>query len=110
MDYEWKPPYCTSYNKVGHECKKIEEQPKKKKEVKKVWEHKKIPLVTAETTKTEIKDKDAETQAEIEIPWIVVTNRNRGKALKETNLDENNIVRGFIILGTGGSRTVGVIV
>ncbi|XP_058765693.1 uncharacterized protein LOC131639209 [Vicia villosa] len=40
VDYEWRPPYCTSCNKVGHEGKKKENPPKKKKESKQTWEQK----------------------------------------------------------------------
>lgn len=95
VEYEWKPPYCRKCNTVGHECKKTEKQPKKKQEPKKVWEHKKNLMVTTITLDTAPNEKPTESQPEPERPWIVVTNRNKGKAPTVTIMEEHILVGGF---------------
>lgn len=35
-EYEWRPPFCKKYNKVGHECE-VEPKHKQVDQVKQVW-------------------------------------------------------------------------
>lgn len=51
MGYEWRPPFCSTCDKVGHQCKRKEEPPKRVQEKKKTWKAKKDNNMNTTTTK-----------------------------------------------------------
>lgn len=96
VEYEWKPPFCTKCNKVGHICKQKFEKPKKIYAKKQVATSNDVISVTDQESQ-----QDKKGAAEEEEPWIKVktASRNRGKGPIETkNVDCN---MGFDILTQG---------
>lgn len=50
VEYEWKPPFCKKYDKVGHEC---DMKPKQKTQAKQVWTVKQNLEVTEKSMKNQ---------------------------------------------------------
>ncbi|XP_058745733.1 uncharacterized protein LOC131618551 [Vicia villosa] len=79
VEYEWKPLFCKSCGKVGHNC----EQKKDRGKQKKIWHAKQKqdnPLEPV-VKPTEVTTEDIETTEESSIPWTTVghTSRTKGK-------------------------------
>ncbi|PNX83937.1 hypothetical protein L195_g039987 [Trifolium pratense] len=108
VEYEWKPPFCTKCNKVGHECKVNKQQTKKQPEqIKQVWTTKPDknivtppPEITNDTSgihgeNAEARDKVNESVAAV--TWTVVgsANKHKGKEIRvaETRVKANNADR-----------------
>lgn len=107
IEYEWKPPYCTIFNKVGHECKQKENKPRKKNERKQTWEPKEkgVVIVNEPKSKEHNKETTQENVETVEDPWIKArtANRSRGKGQNpEDIVDCNN---GFEALVYGECST-----
>ncbi|XP_058741549.1 uncharacterized protein LOC131613926 [Vicia villosa] len=95
VEYEWKPPFCKSCNKVGHECKQKEDGLKKKKEPQRVWERKKPP---EEPKSSDEVSKSVAQLNVVEGPWITIQIKGRkGKEPAEVRVEIMNGFEGLLV-------------
>lgn len=105
MEYEWKPPFCTTCQKVGHECKEKVKQTKKQQERnKQIWMEKRQNKVlqpkNTSAIKTHRENKEDNVALEddaVKPEWTVVWSKQKGK---ERKTEGNNPMKiGNISLG-----------
>ncbi|XP_058760792.1 uncharacterized protein LOC131634153, partial [Vicia villosa] len=94
VEYEWRPPFCTKCNKVGHTCKTKAEAP-----VKPVWKPKK-----SETSQEPTKPKELDAQEETQEKWNTVSKASQNKGKRPIQVPPELIVNctnGFDSLKVG---------
>ncbi|CAJ2631967.1 unnamed protein product [Trifolium pratense] len=114
VEYEWKPPFCTKCNKVGHECKVNKQQTKKQPEqIKQVWTTKPDknivtppPEITNDTSG--IHGENAEARGKVNesvaaVTWTVVgsANKHKGKEIRVAGKELFGCKNDFEVLRTG---------
>lgn len=62
VKYEWKPPYCASYNSIGHDCAKKRKVMPKAPQVKQVW----VPKQVAQPKEPEVVVIDPVSEPEVQ--------------------------------------------
>ncbi|XP_058768832.1 uncharacterized protein LOC131642624 [Vicia villosa] len=100
VDYEWRPPFCSKCNQMGHECKNIIKKGPDKAE--KRWEPKPTQQVIEKEEDKDVTQEQPPEPVPNESPrdWIEVKSSNKGKGvdtgLGSSTVDCQNI---FAILG-----------
>ncbi|XP_058777012.1 uncharacterized protein LOC131651365 [Vicia villosa] len=98
VDYEWKPPYCTQCNKVGHVCKSKTEKSKQ------VYVQKQVVINSAKTKEANqdiAQDKKITPKKEKEVPWIPVRTASKNRGKDPVIQTEVNCSNGFDLLNQG---------